>query len=190
MPRDRLVKLDLPEMVFADDGVEALGCVMRAVSEGAITPSEGASAGHDREIVHRRDRQWRTSSKVGRTRESDYGDPDDEQARIRQIARLQKLAQPFLKRKGKRMKVATTIKGAANHAAVLAFLIRYGKPQIDEPLSDACERCAQSAAWKDCCDEFKFLFRGTNIYALSRLVSFSLTAWTVSTSSARRFDTS
>ena len=32
LPRDRLVKLDLPEMVFADDGVEALGCVMRAVS--------------------------------------------------------------------------------------------------------------------------------------------------------------
>jgi len=31
MPRDRVVKLDLPDMVFADDGVEALGCVMRAV---------------------------------------------------------------------------------------------------------------------------------------------------------------
>ncbi len=43
MPRDRLVKLDLPQMVFADDGVEALGCVMRAVSQGAITPSEGAA---------------------------------------------------------------------------------------------------------------------------------------------------
>ena len=43
MPRDRLVKLDLPQMVFADDAVEALGCVMRAVSEGAITPSEGAA---------------------------------------------------------------------------------------------------------------------------------------------------
>ena len=43
MPRDRLVKLDLPEMVFADDGVEALGCVMRAVAEGTITPGEGAA---------------------------------------------------------------------------------------------------------------------------------------------------
>jgi hypothetical protein len=43
MPRDRLVKLDLPEMVFADDGVEALGCIIRAVSEGAITPGEGAA---------------------------------------------------------------------------------------------------------------------------------------------------
>lgn len=43
LPRDRPVKLDLPDMVFADDGVEALGCVMRAVSEGAITPGEGAA---------------------------------------------------------------------------------------------------------------------------------------------------
>lgn len=43
LPRDRSIKFDLPQMVFADDGVEALGCVMRAVSEGAITPSEGAA---------------------------------------------------------------------------------------------------------------------------------------------------
>ena len=47
--------------------------------------------------------------------------------------------------------------GAVNHAAVLAFLVRYGEPRIDEPLSRACERCAKSAAWKDCCDEFKSL---------------------------------
>jgi hypothetical protein len=43
MPRDRLVKLDLPKMIFADDGVEAVGRIMRAVFEGAITPSEGAA---------------------------------------------------------------------------------------------------------------------------------------------------
>jgi hypothetical protein len=43
LPRDRPVKLDLPQMVFADDGVEALGCVIRAVSGGEITPSEGAA---------------------------------------------------------------------------------------------------------------------------------------------------
>jgi hypothetical protein len=43
MPRDRLVKLDLPRMIFADDGVEAVGRIMRAVFEGAITPSEGAA---------------------------------------------------------------------------------------------------------------------------------------------------
>jgi hypothetical protein len=43
LPRERLVKLDLPSMDFADDAVEALGCIMRAVSEGTISPSEGAA---------------------------------------------------------------------------------------------------------------------------------------------------
>ena len=41
-PRDRLVKLDLPRMIFADDGVEALGAVIRKVSAGEITSGEGA----------------------------------------------------------------------------------------------------------------------------------------------------
>ena len=44
LPRERVVKLDLPPMYFADDAVEALGCIMRAVSEGTISPSEGAEA--------------------------------------------------------------------------------------------------------------------------------------------------
>jgi len=43
LPRERLVKLDLPSMDFADDAVEALGYIMRAVSEGTISPSEGAA---------------------------------------------------------------------------------------------------------------------------------------------------
>jgi hypothetical protein len=43
LPRERLVKIDVPKMEFADDGVEALGSIMRAVSEGSITPSEGAA---------------------------------------------------------------------------------------------------------------------------------------------------
>ena len=41
LPRERLIKLDLPHMEFADDGVKALGAVMQAVSEGKISPSEG-----------------------------------------------------------------------------------------------------------------------------------------------------
>lgn len=43
LPRERVVKLDLPHMEFADDAVEALGAIMQAVSEGAISPSEGAA---------------------------------------------------------------------------------------------------------------------------------------------------
>jgi len=42
VPRERTIRIDLPQMEFADDAVEALGAIVRAVSEGAITPSEGA----------------------------------------------------------------------------------------------------------------------------------------------------
>ena len=43
LPRERLIKLDLPRMEFVDDAVEALGRVMGAVSEGRISPSEAAA---------------------------------------------------------------------------------------------------------------------------------------------------
>jgi hypothetical protein len=42
LPRERPVTIELPEMTFADDGVEALGSIMREVSVGAISPDEGA----------------------------------------------------------------------------------------------------------------------------------------------------
>ena len=42
LPRERVITIDLPKMEFADDGVEALGAIMRAVSVGEITPDEGA----------------------------------------------------------------------------------------------------------------------------------------------------
>jgi hypothetical protein len=43
LPRERPIKIDLPPMNFADDAVEALGSVTRAVSEGKIGPGEGAA---------------------------------------------------------------------------------------------------------------------------------------------------
>lgn len=43
LPRERPINLDLPRMEFADDAVGALGLIMRAVSEGSISPSEGAA---------------------------------------------------------------------------------------------------------------------------------------------------
>jgi hypothetical protein len=43
LPRERLVKLDLPKMEFADDAVEAFGYITSAVSAGTISPSEGAA---------------------------------------------------------------------------------------------------------------------------------------------------
>jgi hypothetical protein len=42
LPRERPIRIDLPKMEFADDAVEVLGAIVRAVSEGSITPGEGA----------------------------------------------------------------------------------------------------------------------------------------------------
>jgi len=40
-------------------------------------------------------------------------------------------------------------RGALNHAVVLGFLLRYGEPQIGEPLEEACRRVTESDAWKE-----------------------------------------
>jgi hypothetical protein len=42
LARERSIKIDLPQMEFADDAVEALGSILRAVSDGTISPGEGA----------------------------------------------------------------------------------------------------------------------------------------------------
>jgi hypothetical protein len=42
LPRERTIQIDLPKMEFADDAVEALGAIVRAVAEGSITPGEAA----------------------------------------------------------------------------------------------------------------------------------------------------
>jgi tripartite-type tricarboxylate transporter receptor subunit TctC len=42
LPRERTIKFDMPTMEFGDDGVAALGSIMRAVAAAEITPDEGA----------------------------------------------------------------------------------------------------------------------------------------------------
>ena len=69
MPRDRLVKLDLPRMIFADDGVEALRMRYARRLGGRDHAKRRRSAGHHREIVHRRDRQCGRGQEARRTRE-------------------------------------------------------------------------------------------------------------------------
>jgi len=43
LPRDRTISFQLPDLNYADDAVEVLRSVMRLMSEGEITPSEGAA---------------------------------------------------------------------------------------------------------------------------------------------------
>jgi hypothetical protein len=78
------------------------------------------------------------------------------QSRSRQLARLEKLARPYLQqRAGIAERWQEIRRGAVAHAAVLAFVMRYGNPQMGEPLSEACRRVAESEAWKACCERFR-----------------------------------
>jgi hypothetical protein len=76
--------------------------------------------------------------------------------RFRQIARLEKLAQPYL-RAGRKTEEEwqSTIRGAAANAAILAFLIRYGNPNIGEPLSCAWERFTNTQVWREYCAKWE-----------------------------------
>jgi hypothetical protein len=67
------------------------------------------------------------------------------QARRRQIARLEKLAGPTIKRVRQAeedFKVRIEDR-ATSHAIGLGALILYGNPKEDEPLSDAWQRCME-----------------------------------------------
>jgi len=76
------------------------------------------------------------------------------QSRFRQIARLEKLAQPHIQRKRQIEKEWEAMPhGAAAHAAVISFIIRFGDPKIGEPLSCAWERFINTDVWKECCDK-------------------------------------
>jgi hypothetical protein len=44
LPRERVIKIDLPHAIYNDeDPVEAIAAMIRAVAEGKISPSEGAA---------------------------------------------------------------------------------------------------------------------------------------------------
>lgn len=73
------------------------------------------------------------------------------QTRSRQIARLEKRVRPYIKHRiGIEDRWLKIRRGCVLHATIFAFLIRYGKPEEGEPLSNACQRVTESQAWKDC----------------------------------------
>jgi hypothetical protein len=43
LPKERLIKIDLPPLGFADEAVDGMAVVSGAIAEGKITPSEGAA---------------------------------------------------------------------------------------------------------------------------------------------------
>ena len=76
--------------------------------------------------------------------------------RFRQIDRLEKLAQPYIRRKQQvEQKWRLIPQHAASHAAILAFVIRHGDPKIGEPLSCAWERFINGPVWNECCNKWE-----------------------------------
>jgi hypothetical protein len=46
LPKERSVRIEIPEMQRADDAVDALGVIINAVADGRMAPSEGAGYAH------------------------------------------------------------------------------------------------------------------------------------------------
>ena len=71
------------------------------------------------------------------------------QVRFRQVARLERLARLYIKRKQeyRTERLEVVRKELFVQVANLSFLILYGDPKIDEPLSKAWQRCLESEAW-------------------------------------------
>ncbi len=68
--------------------------------------------------------------------------------RLRRLARLEKLAQPYSQQRWEEEASVAFI-----HVANISLLILYGNPKIDEPLPNAWKRCLESKAWKACCEK-------------------------------------
>jgi hypothetical protein len=43
LPKERLIKIDIPPLDFADEAIDGMAVVTRAIAEGQITPGEGAA---------------------------------------------------------------------------------------------------------------------------------------------------
>jgi hypothetical protein len=80
------------------------------------------------------------------------------QTRFRQIARLENAARRYIGMTNRiQDQWENTRVGAAGHAAILAFLIRYGDPRAGEPLSCAWQRFKDTDVWKQYCDKWNEL---------------------------------
>jgi hypothetical protein len=43
LPKDRLIKIDIPRLDFSDEAIDGMAAISRAIAEGHITPTEGAA---------------------------------------------------------------------------------------------------------------------------------------------------
>jgi hypothetical protein len=96
LPRERAITIDLPKMETADDAVDALATIMAAVCAGGIAPGEAASLAA---LVNSYARAIDIADLVKRIEALEArvsGVHSMYQIRSKQIARLGKLALPFI----------------------------------------------------------------------------------------------
>jgi hypothetical protein len=43
LPKDRLINIEMPPLDFSDEAIDGMAAISRAITEGQITPSEGAA---------------------------------------------------------------------------------------------------------------------------------------------------
>jgi hypothetical protein len=139
VPRDRLINFTLPKLETVEDGANALAAILRAVSEGQISPSEGAQLSKLVEGF------VRTLDSVGLSRrieavEAELGIGGDlQRATSARVARLERKMEEFRATNGSEPR-----RSSKKQLAVLAALVKYGDPQPDEPLEDALKRAERA----------------------------------------------
>jgi hypothetical protein len=89
-------------------------------------------------------------------------------ARRRQMARLEKLGEPYFEQLAQRRAeeqkawAARARKDALIHAANFSLILLYGEPKIGEPLVKAWERCRESTAPELSCEAFQRIAKHNN----------------------------
>jgi hypothetical protein len=129
--KDRPIQLDLPEINTPEDVVQALNVIARAVSEGEITPTEGAALFSMVESLSRTT-AWKEEVKELNRKLKDV-QQKLERERIRQLED----AVP-------KSDAITLEKLLSDYYFRLAALLRYGDPKMEEPLSRAWQRCVDA----------------------------------------------
>jgi hypothetical protein len=65
LPKDRLVKIELPRFDFADEAIDAMSAISRAIADGQITASEGAAISNIISGYSRAVDVWDLSMRIG-----------------------------------------------------------------------------------------------------------------------------
>jgi hypothetical protein len=86
LPKNRLVKVDIPRLDFADEVIDAMAAISGAIAEGQITPSEGAAVSNMISGYSRAIEVWDLSRRI----EAIEASLNDEERRTEAIEALHK----------------------------------------------------------------------------------------------------